>query len=1011
MADPKRSLPARLHALARRPRLVKFGLIGATGVAVNLGLLWLLVRFTSLHYALASPLAIEASILGNYLGNRLWTWRDRRVGWESLLHFHGVSLIGMLFQWITLVALVEFGELHYLAASLAGIGLGTAWNFFGNHHFTFAHHDSPVRKRLARPLLYAAAFLLQAFLGAFLVHAWDGFVFEQSVKNLVLEGETPYETIETPPAYAYNRAYVPPFPEWYAYPPLTLLLFSLTTLPHTLFGLGGDPVFRVLWKLPIILGALGTAYVARRLAEAHGAPPSTAVRLERLLLFNPFVAVIGAIWGMTEPIMLVLLLASLWALHRRHLAASGVLFGMSALVKIFPLFLYPLLLAYAAGQFGGWRAAARHATAAGLTWMVVSLPFLAFHPQGFLELVFAMHVQRPPSGYTLFLPLHGLLMTLGGPDAVDRIGPLFSVVGLTLYFGILAGTTLRVRASAEARTRLPITLALTYLLFLIFNKVVHAQYLLTFLVLVAVAAHVPNTSSPALRRVALGLSTSAAAATLLDGLRLFRLLPPDVAPITLGEPPSEYLVHLRQVLHISHGTLVTITGSAATALVLLPILSLLPAAFRSAADAFHVAGGLFVRVPHPAPRHALRRSLGALLLLLVMFFPTASLGLLAQHSPQAAAPLPPLGDRALGAYYYLWWDNPSHDDDLRYGNWAYATTTPLLGYYSSYAGEIEEAARSMRSAGVDFALVPLHGYDHSAFDTLAYVSERIGFRYAPLFDLATFGQHETRVVSGHLPRLPLTKSTIDDIQSYIDRYSTRALSSPNLFALEPGRPLVFFQGARLLGDPDRLDEQAHIAQLVVWAHSPDLLTLAVGNETWTRRPELLTPAHFPSSASPSLLARFWEEARADAYQNAWRDILARIDQRIPGAVLVLAAQDLSAPHFPLDQVRHTYDAWEEIRPGATSAPLASGFRTLYPQYDALRVRPGDPVVAPLSPAGLTLARQWSESFDRPALLIHSWNEHEEGTAIEPTWQWGDRFLDATARWSAAWHSAAPATLN
>ncbi len=60
-------------------RLIKFSVVGASGVAVNMGLLYALTRFMGIHYILSSILAIEVSILTNFILNDIWTWRDRRT--------------------------------------------------------------------------------------------------------------------------------------------------------------------------------------------------------------------------------------------------------------------------------------------------------------------------------------------------------------------------------------------------------------------------------------------------------------------------------------------------------------------------------------------------------------------------------------------------------------------------------------------------------------------------------------------------------------------------------------------------------------------------------------------------------------------------------------------------------------------------------------------------------------------------------------------------------------------
>src|SRR4051794_22456616 len=58
-------------------RFVRFNVVGALGVAVQLGLLWLLTRSTRLPSGAATGVAVAATVVHNYIWHRCWTWRDR----------------------------------------------------------------------------------------------------------------------------------------------------------------------------------------------------------------------------------------------------------------------------------------------------------------------------------------------------------------------------------------------------------------------------------------------------------------------------------------------------------------------------------------------------------------------------------------------------------------------------------------------------------------------------------------------------------------------------------------------------------------------------------------------------------------------------------------------------------------------------------------------------------------------------------------------------------------------
>ncbi|WP_428268668.1 GtrA family protein [Haliangium sp.] len=175
-------------------RFLKFALVGASGVVVNLGVLALLLAL-DLHDNLASALAIEVSLLSNFLVNYLWTFGDRRGHGSVLtqaLRFHTVCLIGACIQFVTFVSMnvawflllappeahaaylsgadtwavrwlwhpfvapPDVGSLAY-ASQLFGIGLGMVWNYLLNFYWTWSMHRRSGARVLDRPRVARAS--------------------------------------------------------------------------------------------------------------------------------------------------------------------------------------------------------------------------------------------------------------------------------------------------------------------------------------------------------------------------------------------------------------------------------------------------------------------------------------------------------------------------------------------------------------------------------------------------------------------------------------------------------------------------------------------------------------------------------------------------------------------------------------------------------------------------------------------------------------------------------------
>jgi dolichol-phosphate mannosyltransferase len=119
---------------------LKFAMVGGSGVIVNMGCFFILTRWVGLKIEIASPIAIEISILTNFLLNNIWTFRKRntKVGLASrILRYHLVTGLAGLVNYGILLLLARVFGVHDLIANLIGIVVGTFINFFLNSLWTW----------------------------------------------------------------------------------------------------------------------------------------------------------------------------------------------------------------------------------------------------------------------------------------------------------------------------------------------------------------------------------------------------------------------------------------------------------------------------------------------------------------------------------------------------------------------------------------------------------------------------------------------------------------------------------------------------------------------------------------------------------------------------------------------------------------------------------------------------------------------------------------------------------
>ncbi|UUV18557.1 GtrA family protein [Fusobacteria bacterium ZRK30] len=137
---------------------VKFGLVGASGVIVNM-LIYTALITLDVNYLIAATVAFLFAVSSNFYLNFIWTFKGKGKGKsvkKKYLHFFIISLLNFVINLSILKVAVEFlsvNELTYdiitkyagsnpdkiikIIAQIIGIGVATFFNFFGNYFITF----------------------------------------------------------------------------------------------------------------------------------------------------------------------------------------------------------------------------------------------------------------------------------------------------------------------------------------------------------------------------------------------------------------------------------------------------------------------------------------------------------------------------------------------------------------------------------------------------------------------------------------------------------------------------------------------------------------------------------------------------------------------------------------------------------------------------------------------------------------------------------------------------------
>lgn len=120
-------------------RFIRFGLVGGSGVFVDLAVFHLLRRLVGLGLTRSTIISAEVAIINNFLWNDAWTFSDmssQQKGWRKrikrFLKFNLICFAGVILQTLIVNFLFNVLGINEYLAKIIAIVIVTFWNFWIN---------------------------------------------------------------------------------------------------------------------------------------------------------------------------------------------------------------------------------------------------------------------------------------------------------------------------------------------------------------------------------------------------------------------------------------------------------------------------------------------------------------------------------------------------------------------------------------------------------------------------------------------------------------------------------------------------------------------------------------------------------------------------------------------------------------------------------------------------------------------------------------------------------------
>ena len=139
-------------------RLIWYLLVGASGVVVNLSVLTAIHLVLPQFKAFDALVAVEASIVPNYLLNAHFTFQDR-ITWKGFGQYNLVMAFAEIIQVVIARSLIGYHinafTIHYRVAQVIAIPFGTAFGFLLSMIWVFKKrkdtHEADIQRSVGEP--------------------------------------------------------------------------------------------------------------------------------------------------------------------------------------------------------------------------------------------------------------------------------------------------------------------------------------------------------------------------------------------------------------------------------------------------------------------------------------------------------------------------------------------------------------------------------------------------------------------------------------------------------------------------------------------------------------------------------------------------------------------------------------------------------------------------------------------------------------------------------------------
>jgi len=123
-----------------RSRFLKYGLVGCTGLIVDMGLFYVLHEMFEVNYIVTNIISSTFGVINNFMLNSLITFKVKDKLLIRFASFYLIALVGMALSSGLLILMIDGLKMDSMLAKMISVLIVALFQYFLNKKLTFGEH-------------------------------------------------------------------------------------------------------------------------------------------------------------------------------------------------------------------------------------------------------------------------------------------------------------------------------------------------------------------------------------------------------------------------------------------------------------------------------------------------------------------------------------------------------------------------------------------------------------------------------------------------------------------------------------------------------------------------------------------------------------------------------------------------------------------------------------------------------------------------------------------------------